>query len=232
MSYEPHLAAAESAFWPLDEIAWTGIDQVAARRERPIHEALHDAALIEGYLPVYASRLLALVWDDVDATAILSMELFEGLRHYTALKLYLDLVGFEHAADADAELARARAGTLNAEYDAAHVVEHMTHFMGSELFAAHFFLRIAEQTHEPVLRDLLRRMYADELRHAAAAGAVLESRVRADASLAERVTSAARAFRHYGSDIVDVPVAEANDFEAIAAFHRKVALICGAARVE
>jgi hypothetical protein len=230
MIYETHLAAAEGALWPLDRsIAWSRIERDAAERESRLHQALHDAALIEGYLPVYAGRLLQLLADDVDATAVLSVELFEGLRHYTALKRYLDLVGFQSASDADAGLAAARVKTSATSYSAARIPEHLTHFMGSELFASYFFLRIAEESREPVLVDLLRRMSADELRHAAAAGALLEARVRADRAVAARVMAAAEAFRHYGSDIVDVPVGMPNDFEAIAAFNRKVRLICGAA---
>ena len=227
MSYEGHLQAAESAFWRLDSVAWDRIDRDAARAERHIHQSLHDAALIEGYLPVYASRLLALLSDDVDATAILSLELFEGLRHYTALRRYLDLVGFQTAVESDVGLASARAGARGAEYTAAGIPEHLTHFMGSELFAAYFFARISEDTREPVLSDLLKRMSGDEFRHAAAAGALLETRVRREPALASRVMAAAETFRHYGSDIVEVPVARPNDFEAIAAFSRKIRLICG-----
>lgn len=226
MIYEPHLRAAEAALWPLDDIAWDRIDRATAGREGDIHRALHDAALIEGYLPVYASGLLALLQDDVDATAVISVELFEGLRHYTALKRYLDAVGFQSAPAADDELVGARARAAGAKYGAATLVEHLTNFMGSELFAAYFFRRIAEQTKEPVLADLLQRMSADELRHAAAAAAILEARVRREPALAERVLAASEAFRHYGSDIVEVPVAVENDFEAIAAFGRKVRQIC------
>jgi hypothetical protein len=228
MIYETHLAAAEAALWPLDAIAWNRIDRGAASRERMLHEALYAAALIEGYLPVYASRMLSLLRDDVDATAVLSMELFEGLRHYTALKRYLDAVGFCSAADADAGLANARVRSARGTptYAAGTMGEHLTHFMGSELFAAFFFQRVAEQTREPVLADLLRRMSADEQRHAAAASALLESRVRRDPSLAARVVAAAERFRHYGNDIIEVPVAERNDLEALAAFNRRVRHIC------
>ena len=230
MIYEIHLAAAEAALWPLDAIAWNRIDRDAASREGVLHQALYDAALIEGYLPVYGSRLLSLLQDDVDATAVLSMELFEGLRHYTALKRYLDAVGFRSAADADAGLANARVRSARdtPTYAAETIVEHLTHFMGSELFAAFFFQRVAEQTREPVLADLLRRMSADEQRHAAAASALLESRVRRDPSLAPRIGAAAESFRHYGNDIVEVPVAERNDLEAVAAFNRRVRHICAA----
>src|SRR5688572_9513094 len=85
--YETHLRAAEESAWPLESgIAWESIDREVASQERDIHAALHDAALVEGYLPLYAARLMPLVWDDVDATAVLSLELYEGLRHYTALR--------------------------------------------------------------------------------------------------------------------------------------------------
>jgi hypothetical protein len=96
--YESHLRTAEESAWPLESsIAWGAIDREIAYTERDIHAALHDAALIEGYLPLYAARLMHLVWDDVDATAVLSLELYEGLRHYTALKRYLELVGYQTA---------------------------------------------------------------------------------------------------------------------------------------
>lgn len=227
MIYESHLAAAERAFWRLEDIRWQEIDREAASTEIHIHKALHDAALIEGYLPVYASHLMHLLWEDVDATAVLSLELFEGLRHYTALKHYLDAVGFQASADADTGLAAARGRARDLRRGGDDIAEHLTHFMGSEFFAAHFFHRFADETREPVLSDLLRRMSADEFRHAAAGGAVLEALLVHDPSIAPRVLAAAAAFRHYGSDIVEVPVAERNDFEAIVAFNRKVNRICG-----
>ena len=229
MIYETHLYAAEAVHWLIEDIGWDRIDRDAASKEGKLHQALHDAALIEGYLPVYASRLLQLLTDDVDATAVLSLELYEGLRHYTALKRYLDAVGFQPAAQADMELTAARANVSGADYSADRIAEHLTHFMGSEQFAAYFFLRIAEQTREPVLHDLLMQMSMDEHRHAAAAAAVLEARVRRDPSLAPRVVAAAEAFRHYGGDIVEVPVAMPNDFEALAAFNRRVRQVVGSA---
>ena len=89
MIYEEHLRAAEAGAWSLESIRWPEIDRATALAERDILSALHDAALIEGYLPVFAPRLMRLLWDDVDATAILSLEMYEGLKHYTALKRYL-----------------------------------------------------------------------------------------------------------------------------------------------
>jgi rubrerythrin len=232
MIYEEHLRAAEAGSWSLESIAWSRIDRAKALGEREILSALHDAALIEGYLPVFAPRLLRLLWDDVDATAILSLEMYEGLRHYTALKRYLDAVGYSPTKVSEASLVTARAKALDIEYREEEIVKYLTHFMCSELFAAHFFRRLSEQTSEPVLRDLLQHMSRDEHRHSAAAGALLEQRIHRDPSVAEEVLAAAENFRHYGSDVVDVPVAEENDFEAVMAMNRKVRQLCGLAPTE
>lgn len=230
MIYEAHLRATEENAWPLDTaIAWDAIDLEAARTEDELHRALHDAALIEGYLPVYAARLMQLVWDDVDATAVLSMELFEGLKHFTALTRYLDRVGFQREEDSAATLVAARERALSLRYEERDLIAHLTNFMASELFAAYFFLRISRRTREPVLRELLGHMARDEFRHSASAGDVLKKRVDRDPALVQQVLAAAERFRHYGSDVVEVPVAEENDFEAIMAVNRKVRLLCGLA---
>jgi hypothetical protein len=233
MIYEAHLRATEENAWPLDTtIAWDAIDIEAARQEREIHQALHDAAMIEGYLPVYAARLIQLLWDDVDATAVLSMELYEGLKHFTALARYLDRVGFQRADVSEATLVAARERALAVRYEERDLIAHLTNFMCSELFAAYFFLRISRRTSEPVLRDLLGYMARDEFRHSASAGDVLKKRIDRDPAVATHVLAAAEQFRHYGSDVVTVPVAEENDFEAIMAVNRKIRLLCGLAPTE
>ena len=233
MIYEAHLRATEENAWPLDTtIAWDAIDLGVAHNERELHRALHDAALIEGYLPVYAARLMQLLWDDVDATAVLSMELFEGLKHFTALARYLDRVGFQREEVSEATLVAARQRALGLRYDQADLIAHLTNFMCSELFAAYFFLRIARRTTEPVLKDLLGYMSRDEFRHSASAGDVLRKRIDRDPAIVPQVLAAAEHFRHYGSDVVDVPVAEENDFEAIMAVNRKIRLLCGLAPTE
>jgi hypothetical protein len=228
--YETHLRAAEEGAWSLEHgIAWESIDRDIASTERDIHAALHDAALIEGYLPVYAARLMQLVWDDVDATAVLSLELYEGLRHYTALKRYMDLVGYQNVDTSEEKLVAARARAMHVALEARDVTASLTQFMCSELFAAYFFLRLARRTREPVLQGLLQYMSRDEFRHSAGAGDVLERRIERGESMASDVLNAAEHFRHYGNDVVDVPVAEANDFEAIMAMNRKIRSVCGMA---
>lgn len=163
MIYEEHLAAAELNAWPLDSsIAWDRIDRETATSEPDVLAALHDAALIEGYLPVFIPRLMRMLWEDVDATAVLSVELFDGLKHYTALKRYLDRVGYAPAAVLEEDLVKARRGAVDLPYDQSDVLGHLTNFMCSELFAAHFFLRLSRRTREPVLKELLSYMSRDE----------------------------------------------------------------------
>jgi hypothetical protein len=233
MIYEEHLAAAELNAWLLESsIAWDQIDRETAAAEPDVLAALHDAALIEGYLPVFIPRLMRMLWDDMDATAVLSVELYDGLKHYTALKRYLDRVGYAPAADLEVDLVEARRGAVDLPYDQSEVLEHLTNFMCSELFAAHFFLRLSRRTREPVLKELLSYMSRDEFRHSAGAGDLLRKRVEGDPSAAGRILAAAESFRHYGNDVVAVPVAEQNDFEAILAVNRKIRQVCGIAPTE
>ena len=233
MIYETHLRATEENAWPLDTtIAWDAIDLNVSQGERVLHRSLHDAALIEGYLPVYAARLMQLLWNDVDATAVLSMELYEGLKHFTALARYLDRVGFQREEVSEAALVAARERALGVRYEQSDIIAHLTNFMCSELFAAYYFLRISRQTAEPVLRELLGYMARDEFRHSASAGDVLKKRIDRDPAVVAQVLAAAEQFRHYGSDVVTVPVAEENDFEAIMAVNRKIRLLCGLAPTE
>ena len=232
MIYEEHLRAAESAAWSIATIPWSKIDRNIALGELEILAQLRDAALIEGYLPTFAPRLMLLLWDDVDATAILSLELYEGLKHYTALRRYLDTVGVEATRVSEQSLVAARERTGGITYRRDKIITYLTHFMCSELFAAHFFRRLAEQTREPVLAELLGYMSRDELRHSAGAGALLRKRISANPEIADEILAAAENFRHYGSDVVDIPLAEENDFEAIMAMNRKIRQLCGLAPSE
>jgi hypothetical protein len=233
MIYEEHLRASEAGAWSLDQdVRWQEIDRGVAAREADIHAALYDAALIEGYLPVFGPRMMQLLWDDVDATAILSLEMYEGLKHYTALRRYLETIGYTSPAASESALVAARAKAKDLSYRLEDIVTSLTHFMCSELFAAHFFRRLGERTREPVLRELLSFMSRDELRHSAGAAALLKKRIDADPRLVDEVLAAAENFRHYGSDVVDVPVAEENDFDAVMAMNRKIRQVCGLAPTE
>lgn len=232
MIYDDHLRATEASGWTIDSIRWEDINRGIARDEPEILASLRDAAMIEGYLPTFAPRMMLLLWDDIDATAILSMELYEGLKHYTALRRYLEIVGNPASEMTEKALVDARGGAQGITYERASIIKYLTHFMCSELFAAHFFRRLADHTREPVLAELLGFMTRDELRHSAGAGALLRKRIHQNPAVVDEIVDAAENFRHYGSDVVEIPLAEENDFEAIMAMNRKIRQLCGLAPTE
>ena len=230
-AYSAHnqfLLRAERSHWNLEsDIAWDTIEIPLAWERPELLEKLRRAALIEAYIPATIARELPKVLDDPLATLVLSVEMFEGTRHFYALKRYLDAVSYEPGLS-EQELVRVRLAHPQPTAQQDYFVTWLVNFMGSEHFAAYFFLRLAEQAREPILRRLLSFMGRDEVRHAQGAFRVLETRLAADPNLKDEVLRAALTFRHYGLDVVDeVPVAVQNDIEALTAFWRRVRRLCG-----
>jgi hypothetical protein len=86
---------------------------------------------------------------------------------------------------------------------------------------------------EPVLAGLLRRIAADEIRHAQSASDLVARRIAEDASLVPRVVDAALSFRHYGAEVVaEVPVAMPGDEVAIRTFAERIERLCGVRLVD
>lgn len=229
----PHLyarfaSAAERGAWSIDrDIAWQAVDRDRALAQPEILTALRDATLIESFHPVNLARFLRALWDDVDGCAAVGLEMYEGFKHFHALRMYLDIVGFEPAIT-DEELVTLRRGSGANDFDSSDVLEHLVEFMLSEHLAAYFFRRLAERAQEPVLAELLRYIAADEVRHAQSASDLIGKRLACDPSLADRVLAAAVSFRHYGEEAVgEVPVAMPGDPIAIRTFAERIERLCG-----
>jgi hypothetical protein len=225
-----HAAAADRGAWSVEyDIPWTQIDVAAALAQPELLAALRDAALVEAYHPVNLGELLLRTLDDVDAGAVFALELHEGFRHFHALRRYLDAVGYEPAIS-DAEIAAARRVPPPAS---ATLAARLTEFMVSEHLAVHFFRRLAQRAREPVLRGLLRRIAADEVRHARGAEDLLRARLTADPALVPLVLDAAADFHHYGERAVGaLPVAEPGDPAALRGLVRRVERLCGTRLVD
>lgn len=229
--YAKHAAASDRGHWSVErDVRWHDIDRAKAHARPRILEQLRDAALIESFHPVNLAPLILATADDVDAGVVFSLELYEGFRHFHALRRYLEAVG--HApAITDAELVAIRAGAM-AEAAAppagARLVERLVEFMLSEHLAAYFFRRLGEQAEEPVLAELLARIAADEVRHAQGAADLLAARIAADrAAVVPVVLEAAAHFQHFGERAIGaVPVAEPGDPLAIRTFARRVERLC------
>lgn len=226
-------AAADRGAWSIErDIEWNLVDRKAAL-ERPDHLAqLRDAALIESFHPVNLPRLMRLLWDDVDASVVFSLELYEGFKHFHALRRYLEVVGYAPAIT-DGELVMLRGKAVDVVVLEGELVPRLVDFMLSEHLAAYFFRRIGEQTREPVLRRLMGYIAADEVRHAQSASDLLAKRIAADAHVIPQVLEAAVKFRHFGEEAVGtVPVAQLGDAVAIATFAKRIERLCGVRLVD
>ncbi len=227
--YARHAAAAELGAWSVErDIRWDAIDRDRAATRPDLLARLRDAALVESYHPVNIARLLRLASDDVDAGALLSLELYDGFKHFHGLRTYLDIVGYEPAIT-DADILAARRGATDA--DAAQpgeLIERLVIFMLSEHLASYFFRRLGEQAPEPILVELLALIAADEARHAQGTSDLLAKRIAGDRSLVTTVLDTAARFRHFGQEAVRaVPVAQPGDPLAIRTFIARIEHLCG-----
>ena len=226
--YARHARAADRGAWSVErDILWSAIDATTARAQPDILAKLRDAALIESFHPVNLSRLIRLTWDDIDAGVVFSLELFEGFKHFHALRMYLDAVGYEPAITDD-ELRAIRDRADRDDLDPGDPMPPLVEFMLSEHLAAYFFRRLGEQAHEPQLAMLLPYIAADEVRHAQFASDLIAKRLAANPALVPDVLRAAASFRHYGTEAVgDVPVAMEGDDIAIRTFATRIERLCG-----
>ena len=232
--YARHAAAADRGSWSVErDIAWGEIDARRARSRPEILAQLRDAAIIESYHPVNLTRLLRMTADDIDAGVAFSLELYEGFKHFHALRTYLDIVGYEPAIT-DADLIAARAGSLeDNDPPPEELIPRLVNFMLSEHLASYFFRRLGEQSPEPVLANLLALIAADEVRHAQSASDLIAKRIALDPDVVPVVLDAASSFHHFGEEAVGaVPVAQPGDAVAIRTFISRIERLCNVRLVD
>jgi hypothetical protein len=225
MIYAEYLSNAEMHRWIADvDIDWDRIDRALALSQTDLLDRVHDSALIESFFPIFTPRALELLWDDVAATAVFSIQLYESYKHFHVLNQYLHCVG--HRPVSDEEVVAVRRRNQGLHYDDG--TKLLTRYMMSEHLAAHHFFKDGRQAREPVLGKMLQLIARDEVRHAQFAFDLLQLRLRRDPAEADKVLEAARQFRHIGLEVVaEVPVAEKNDFTAIVTLNQKVRRLTG-----
>ncbi len=226
--YERSAAAADRGSWSVErDIPWRNIDLGRAYARPEILAALRDAALIESYHPVNLSRLLKVMWDDVDACVVFSLELYEGFKHFHALRSYLEAIEYEPAITDD-ELVEIRRAQFAVEVAPGEIIERLVEFMLSEHLAHYFFRRLGEQAEDQVLAEMLSLIAADEVRHAQSASDLIAARIAVDQAVIPRVLNAAVQFHHFGEQAIGtVPVAQPGDAVAIQTFARRIERLCG-----
>ena len=225
MIYDEYLTQAELQRWILDaDVAWARIDVALARTRPDLLEQVRESALIESYFPVYTTRLMRALWDQVDVTSVFSVQLYESYKHFYVLNRYLEIVDAHPIADE--ELIEIRRPNLDQAID--DPIRELARYMISEHFAAYFFLRLSRQAPEPVLARIAGYIAKDEFRHTQFAFDLLDVRLKQDRHLRDRILQAGLDFRHVGADVVArVPVSEKNDLAAILTLNKRLRRLCG-----
>ena len=230
MIYDEYLTQAELQRWILEiDVECNAIDPTIALSLPALLDQVRDSALIESYFPIYTTRLMRALWDQIDATSVFSIQLYESYKHFYVLNRYLELVSYRPITEEELIALRAR----NLDYRISDPIAELARYMVSEHFAAYFFLRLSRLVSEPVLRRIAEFISKDEFRHTQFAFDLLLPRVRDDNGARERVLSAALHFRHVGADVVpSVPIAEKNDLQAILTLDKKMRRLCGSSLKE
>lgn len=225
MIYDEYLTTAELQRWILEvDVAWNEIDRERALAQPNLLDQMHDSALIESYFPIYTTNLIRCMWDQVDATSVFSVQLYESYKHFYVLNRYLMTVGYRPVSDEELVSVRQR----NRNNIIGDPVAELTRYMISEHFAAYFFLRASRQAKETVLAQITAFVAKDEFRHTQFAFDLLEPRVRHDIDARDRCLNTGLHFRHIGADVLStVPISEKNDLQAILTLDQKMHRLCG-----
>ena len=227
MTYGDYLTTSEMTRWILDtDIEWDAIDPVLARTQPDILDRVRDSALIESFFPIFTPRALDLLWDNVAATAIYSIQLYELLQTLSCLcAISRGPVGYRPIAEEEL-VAALRLRNLDLKYE--QPARLLTRYMMSEHFAAHHFFKDSRAAAEPVLRHILQLVAKDEVRHCQFAYELIEDHLRRHPGQEAEVLDEAAHFKHIGELVLpEVPVAQKNDFAAILAINRKIERLTG-----
>lgn len=121
---------------------------------------------------LYATEMfLRDFYRDIDFCSFVSIWFYEEMKHYLALRRYLEHVGERF--DDDEELPR-----LRMTFEEGPAMETLAmHFVGEQRLA-HWYRAFGDASPEPVLRQVFHTLAADELRHAACYAAFLRRAVR------------------------------------------------------
>ena len=225
MIYADYLSTAEMQRWNLDtDIAWDDIDPELAHSQPDLLQRVGDSAPIVSSFSIFICRAMERLWDDIAATAVFSVQLYESYKHFHVFNQYLHRIGFRPIGDD--ELRSIRTRNFDLRYQDGTGL--LTRYMMSEHFAAFHFMKDATLAREPVLRHILKLVGRDELRHTQFACDLLALRIARDPGAISTVHEAARAFRHIGLDVVaTVPVAEKHAFAAIVTMSQKIKRLTG-----
>ena len=205
-------------------VPWDTLDHEAALANPQLLDLVREACLIESYFAIYTSKMMQLLWHDVAATSILSVEAFEAYIHFVTLRRYLDEVDYRPIADD--EIVNLRKGGMDAV--SSDELRELVNFMATEHFAAEFFRDLGREADEPVLQAIMARFAPEEDTHSQFAADLIAERIRRSEDLRDAVLDFARHFRHVGAyALPSVSNVTGDNVEAILRFDRRIERLVG-----
>lgn len=207
-----------------DRVDWQSINQELALRNTKCLDLLHEACLIEAYLPVYTGKMNELFWDDLDATSIFTIEAYEAYGHYFIIRKYLDIVGYNPVTDEEVLQVRSR-DKDNVYTDK---IRELVNFMGTEHFAAEFFKDLMKLTEEPILKKMLKGFYAEEICHSQLAFDLLEKMMKENPEVKKKTLEHALNYQHIGAYVTPkVSPAKDDNLKVVLSFNKKIERLTG-----
>jgi hypothetical protein len=151
--------------WTLDDIPWAGFDH--SQLDSEIVRIVKAAALVEHNGGAYADYLCRVFHDDPEFQASVRGWGIEEIQHGQALGHWAELADpeFDFAAacarfragyQIDFDRDRSRRGSRTGEMTARCIVETAT---------SSYYSALRDAAHEPVLKEICRKIAADEVRH-------------------------------------------------------------------
>lgn len=151
--------------WRLDDLPWDRLDR--SKLDPDLIPLIKAAALVEFNAHDYTAYLCNVFHDDADFKAIAAVWAEEEIQHGQALGRWAELV--DPSFDFQGAVARFRAGykipiDLDASVRGSRSGEMIARCI-VETGTSSYYAAIGDSTEEPVLKEICRRISADELRH-------------------------------------------------------------------
>lgn len=153
----------ERVMWELGDIDFSAI-QSELLTDNEV-QAVRGAMLVESHNPVYTNFLLDFFRHDHEMAAFVVTWSYEELKHYMALRAYLEASGRVDIDEMEAELAQTRAGNLQLEEEGLTPLQFEAYAMLQEQITGSYYKRFSESAQEPVLKGMLSIIGKDEYRH-------------------------------------------------------------------
>ncbi len=167
MLFSPHFdkffRIHEKVMWQFNDLDYSSIKKELLTPEDI--GAIRGAMLVESHNPVYTARILDYFRQDHELTSFVVTWAYEEMKHYAALKTYLEATGMVDAKELLKELDETRAGPWGEEEMNMTRVQSFTYTTLQEQVTGLFYKRFAESTKEPLLKTILNLVSKDEYRH-------------------------------------------------------------------